>query len=237
MNYYFSLFLSAILFVTQSWALCLHAEAAGDENAKIDYRVKISLEVDRQGDELQKLQDREGIEAAHQYFEKMANENMQAFLFRSSDAISKMGEKEAVLHLEKIQEYLNKMGGIPNEERINKVSSILYDHSLSNKEKLMSFQGDQETSSFKKGIEMIKNRASIVGYQKAFHEISNQLRSRYDTGGYWGDLSDPAIPIGFGIFILGFIVLLISPDAYMVLWTAAMVVGFGTLIWAIVSTE
>ena len=232
MKFYFSLILSAVLLITQTWSLSLHARGVENE-AKFfsdkDFRLKMAVEVEKEGERLQTLQDQEGIALAHAAFSQKANENLRTLSGAATSLVGHMSEEEATRQIEMIKPYLVHGGD-------EKISSILIDRSLSNQEKLILLQKNQSSTSFQEGVNLIKGRASVVGYQKAFKEISDQFRSRYDMG-YWGESED--YPMVFLAILILVVVVTVSIyfDVFMYVWGAAMIIGLGGVIYAFSTSD
>ncbi len=160
------------------------AQPHGEEISNKDIRLQIALIMEQEGVKLQAIQEKEGIEVAHHFFNKTVEENFKTLSSSTASLIEMMSEEEASTNIEMVKKYFT------NSDE--KIASILYDSGLSNKQKMSFLQNNQSYSKFEIAIQEIQGRAEIVGYEKLFKEISDQFRSRYVyVGDPYGALGDP----------------------------------------------
>ena len=191
MKTFISLFVSSVLLITQTLAVSYATEKQGTANlySSKDMRLKLADEIEAKGAYLQNIADTQGVEVAHQEFERMAQANLTTFFAKSRQTVQSMTEGEAKAHLEKVQKGLATYS--PSAETsildVEQALSILSDRSKTAKEKVTELYANQSYAHFQTEIQKIEEEVSQVGYQKAFGGLANQMRDRshddsYDDG-------------------------------------------------------
>ncbi len=195
MKTFISLFLSSVLLITQSLAVCYATENQGNTAlfSSKDVRLKLAEEVEAKGEYLQRIADTQGLEAAHQEFELMAKSNLTTFFAKTRESVQAMTEEEAKAHLEKLQE--------TNSADVEQALSIISDRGKTAKMKVTELYANQSYEHFQEGIEKIKAEVSVVGYKKAFAGLANQMRDRSHDDSY----SD-----GENVFLVLVIIILVA---------------------------
>ncbi len=176
MKTYFSLVLSALLFVTQSVWLSKGICSDGLElksSIISDLRLSLAHKWEEQGKYYQKIQDTMGIETADQELIATANKNFNLLYQHAFYQLNTLDETEAQKTIETIHTLS------PSEA----ILSAMSDRTKTNKQKLETALKNATIQNHEAFITQIQNRAHEVGYAKTFTEIANQMRNRSYNGG------------------------------------------------------
>ncbi len=160
MKYIYFCFIFAL---TSFSAALISAETIQD--SKLAYASTLETE----GQRLQKIQDRLGIEFAHIEFDQNFNQITSSM-------------KEAFyqqVRFTPIEQITKMLGDMKNQTTLDeKTHSILENRSLSPQEKLYELSLGKFVETSKANSQVIQSRAEEVGYEKTFQELASVFRSR-----------------------------------------------------------
>ncbi|MBI3017969.1 MAG: hypothetical protein HYY62_08295 [Deltaproteobacteria bacterium] len=185
--------------------------------ASKDYRLKLALELHTLGEKLQKIQDQEGLEKAHDAFDTLIAQNSVVFQTQIKEHLSALSEEKAVLILEKFK---------TNQTLSEESALILSDHSLTAKQKLEHLQIETFLAGYHKDIKTLQASAGQVGYQKVFQDLANTIQDRgyFDT--QYGKAGFIAVSSSMFFVVVYFLAIIPPPLSY-----AMAVVPAGLFIW------
>ena len=209
----FSVMLSAVLFVTQTVAVC-HADENKSTSAGFladDTRLLIADEISKKGEDLQKIQDVYGVDAANREFELMGRTSIDHFNLQVEKTLENIKEEDARAILENLKAPLTS----------EKMISILSDKEKSAKSKLMDLNSLQNKSAYVDSLSVVENQAQLEGYKKTFSDIASQMRSRaWDSHWDYDDYGTAIVWVSVTMVVLFFAGLggLITGDAIVIPW-------------------
>ena len=220
MKTFFSLVFLTVFFITQTLSVAQTAQKVTLFSSN-DFRLKLAEEINVQGEHLQKIADTQGMESAHQEFEALAKKHLKIFLDQMHATIQNMSENDAQIYVDQIQK---------NYKNIEVVLSIISDRGKTAKEKLNEFSNIQNESNFTNSIEKTKSDANIVGYQKVFSSVANQMRDRsWNWDSSLGTVVIVILFIGAMIlFVAATYALPVAIAPFIVLGLLALTLGWGT---------